>query len=301
MLIETFVGNTSVKESLLASLKAGRLSHSVLISGQKGNGVNAFALLLACDLLEIGDVEGARRGRYPRLRIMEGDTGVRKDYSVRSIREMIRELDTTSINYPVRVFLLKNCERLNSSSGNALLKTLEEPHEGVVFILTTNDLSAIMPTVRSRCSIYRLNDAEPEEARRFLLGEGAPESFADDLIGIYGGNIGKSLACVRDPERFRSLRKNVDVYNALRKADAYTAAKLLYPASKDRRALARAFDDIIDICSRKLDDVTVRMTETAGRYRSMLNTNVNLNLLIECFAADAAKKDTEDPWADTMI
>ncbi|WP_186644978.1 hypothetical protein [Fluviispira vulneris] len=50
-----------------------------------------------------------------------------------------------------RLFFIENCERMNANSANALLKALEEPQAHSLFVLTTKDLSLVLPTITSRC------------------------------------------------------------------------------------------------------------------------------------------------------
>ena len=290
MLSELFIGNDKTKESLLASLKAGRLSHSILLSGEKGNGVNYLALLLACELLGIESVKAAEQ--HPAVRVMEGDTGVRREYSVRAIRDLIGEINNTSINYESRIVILKNCERFNISSANAFLKTLEEPKSDVYFILTTNDISSIIPTIRSRCSIYQVGDVSEDEARGYLEDISRDSDIIDNLLRIYGGNIGKSKKCLEDPTRYELLKNSIDIYNLLLKGNGYDVAKALYRYNRDKASISVILDDMLVLCSRKYTQKTVALIDAIEKYRDILLTNVNLNLFIECFSTEAVKAMT---------
>ena len=86
--------------------------------------------------------------------------------------ERVRALRAAALTRPYlaerRVFVIRNAERLSESSQNALLKVMEEPPEYARFLLLTARAEALLATVRSRCALYRLPNAEeetPEAAR----------------------------------------------------------------------------------------------------------------------------------------
>ena len=80
----------------------------------------------------------------------------KKSIDVNQIRELINFCNKSSFNNLPRFILIDNSEFLNLSSSNALLKILEEPNEGIFFILINNSKN-ILPTIKSRCLNYRIN------------------------------------------------------------------------------------------------------------------------------------------------
>ena len=80
----------------------------------------------------------------------------KKTIDVNQIRELINFCNKSSFNNLPRFILIDNSEFLNLSSSNALLKILEEPNEGIFFILINNSKN-ILPTIKSRCLNYRIN------------------------------------------------------------------------------------------------------------------------------------------------
>lgn len=73
-----------------------------------------------------------------------------------------------------RAVIFYGAQKMNASSANALLKVLEEPPEGVLFVLTATSAAAVLPTIRSRCAIYPIAPVTPagmcELAARELPG-----------------------------------------------------------------------------------------------------------------------------------
>ena len=80
----------------------------------------------------------------------------KKTIDVNQIRELINFCNKSSFNNLPRFILIDNSDFLNLSSSNALLKILEEPNEGIFFILINNSKN-ILPTIKSRCINYRIN------------------------------------------------------------------------------------------------------------------------------------------------
>ena len=81
----------------------------------------------------------------------------KKNIDVSQIRQMITYTNKSTFNNMARFILIDNIENLNKSSVNALLKIIEEPNENVFFILISNNEKNILPTLRSRCIIFKIN------------------------------------------------------------------------------------------------------------------------------------------------
>lgn len=89
------------------------------------------------------------------FKVISDNNGViRKD----DILEIKRMFSTKSLNNKFRVYLIKNCDKMNDSASNALLKFLEEPNDNVIAILTTFNIKKVLPTIVSRCQILRINE-----------------------------------------------------------------------------------------------------------------------------------------------
>ena len=81
----------------------------------------------------------------------------KKNIDVAQIREMITYTNKSTFNNMPRIILIDNVENLNKNSVNALLKIIEEPNENLFFILISNNEKPILPTLRSRCLIFKIN------------------------------------------------------------------------------------------------------------------------------------------------
>jgi DNA polymerase-3 subunit delta' len=85
----------------------------------------------------------------------------------------------------LRVVVLYPAEALNMPASNALLKTLEEPPPGTVFLLSSNGLDRVLPTILSRCRKFALPMPSHAEALAWLKEQGVPD--ADSWLREQGG------------------------------------------------------------------------------------------------------------------
>ena len=90
---------------------------------------------------------------------------------------------------------------MNEESANALLKVMEEPPEGVLFLLTADSLAGVLPTIRSRCVSFAVAPVSPEECARWCIGQGVDKKQARLYSELFDGHIGTVLAAARDDAR----------------------------------------------------------------------------------------------------
>ncbi len=89
-------------------------------------------------------------------------------YLVGQVKAMRSEIFNTSLSAEGRAVLLYHVEKMNEESANALLKVMEEPPEGVLFLLTADSLAGVLPTIRSRCvSFSVVAPVPPEQCARY--------------------------------------------------------------------------------------------------------------------------------------
>lgn len=123
-------------------------------------------------------------------------------HGMATVRLLQRRAALTPVEGGRRVFILGEADRLvpqesSPDAANALLKLLEEPPAGSLFILTTVDASRLLPTVRSRAVLVRLGRLTDGEVRGFLETHLRPAPRPDDLdrrVTAAQGSIGRALA-----------------------------------------------------------------------------------------------------------
>lgn len=156
-------GGAQAAEDLRAALDSGRVPHAVLLEGKPGSGAREAALSLAqaavC-LAESGRPCGkcagcvkALAGSHPDITVLDGEENP-KIFPVDTIRDIRAGAWIQPNEAPHRVYVLLGAHHMSEAAQNALLKVLEEPPANVLFILTAENASALLPTIRSRVEIF---------------------------------------------------------------------------------------------------------------------------------------------------
>ena len=240
MSLDAFLGSDEVKALLTAQLHSGSWPHSLLILGENGCGRGFFARLLAAELLAADPAaqDGAarahrvREGADPDCIEVEGE-GVSGQIRVDRIRAVRTEAQQTSLSGSRRVVILYDAQDLNPAAANALLKILEEPPEGVCFLLTAESAASVLPTVRSRCQCVRLLAPAPAMCEDFLRKNGVRSADAARLAAVWDGCIGSALACTR-PARRALFETAEALCRCIAAGDEYRMMQLFLPYEKAR-------------------------------------------------------------------
>ncbi|WKB53304.1 DNA polymerase III subunit delta' [Eleftheria terrae] len=95
-----------------------------------------------------------------------------KEIKVEALRRAVEFAQQTSSRGVAKVVLVHPAERMNAISANTLLKTLEEPPGQARFVLSTEAVDALLPTIRSRCQLQRLAPPSEAQAREWLQAQG---------------------------------------------------------------------------------------------------------------------------------
>lgn len=178
---ESLAGQEFVVSTLKNAIEQGRIAHAYLFSGPRGVGKTTSARLLAKALNcvhgptatpcgECDNCKGIAKGSSLDVIEIDGasNTGVN---DVRAIKEEVL-FPPTSSRY--KIYIIDEVHMLSQSAFNALLKTIEEPPEYVVFIFATTETQKVPATIRSRCQQFNFQ-LIPLETIENLLGDAAQE------------------------------------------------------------------------------------------------------------------------------
>ena len=193
------VGQNAITTTLRNQVLNNRLSHAYLFTGTRGTGKTSCAKILAKAVNCLNPVNGSPCNRCSScigidsgsvMDVQEIDAASNNGVdNVRTIRD--------DVVYPPsevkkRVYIIDEVHMLSTAAFNALLKTIEEPPEYLMFILATTELNKVPATILSRCQrfAFRRPTAEDIAGRiRYVAGQEGFDLASDaaDLLGIRSG------------------------------------------------------------------------------------------------------------------
>ena len=182
----------SVRDFLARALAEDRLSHAYLFLGAPGSGKTEAALALAACIVCPNGGDGTcdecirvRHRTHPDVRIIDPESAT--GYLVEQVRELIEDVSLAPVRGSAKVYIITNASLLRREAANALLKTIEEPPAGVVFILVGRTVDAILPTIVSRCQRVQFKVVRTDAAlRRIEQKIGASETEARIALAVAG-------------------------------------------------------------------------------------------------------------------
>ena len=252
--------NEPILQSLAA--RAGKLPHALLIHGVQGIGKLALAERVAQFLLceadsgakPCGRCDGCRwflAGSHPDFRRLEPESLAKEvepedgeeapakktakpsiEIKIEQVRGLADFLNLRSHRGRLRVALVHPAEDMNLNAANALLKGLEEPPAGAMFLLVSHRPASLLPTIRSRCVAVPVPVPPRKAALEWLSGQGV--KGAERWLAYSGGAPLRALDYAAQAEALESLLKSPGL------ADDREGAEQLAEALQ-KIALDRAF------------------------------------------------------------
>lgn len=146
-----------IEEKIISSFKNKNLHHAILLSGRKGLGKADFAKKISENILSSSNISN-----HPDFKHISKISG-KKNISVDQVRQISSFFQNSSSQESSKIVFLEDIENLNVSSSNAILKILEEPNKNCFLIMTCGSFSQIIPTIKSRCQIYKIKNLSFDE------------------------------------------------------------------------------------------------------------------------------------------
>lgn len=297
-----------------------RARHAYLFSGPSGVGRRTLALRFAQALNcpePIAPGEPCRTCRtclqienmqHPDLSLLHAEQvgGVLK---VDQVRDLQRSLSLAPYQARYRIAILLRFEEANANASNALLKTLEEPPQHVVLILTAESGEALLPTIVSRCEMLRLRPLTIETVQQGLEAQWhIPQEDAQLLAHLSGGRIGYALRLHQSPELMQLRQAFLDDHKRLLSASRVERFAYAESLAKDKELLRQALEtwqslwrdvllrasgsaapvanldqeqEIGILSGRMRPESAYQMLDLLQRHIGMLETNVNTRLATE--------------------
>ncbi len=184
---DELVGQQAIVQTLKNALELNKISHAYLFCGPRGTGKTSVARLFAKALNceegighQCNKCENCRQisdGEHPD--VIEIDAA--SNSGVQEVRNLIEKVKYAPIKGRYKVYIIDEVHMMTSSAFNALLKTLEEPPEYVVFILCTTDPYKLLPTIISRCQRFEFKKISDNDLKKLIVRVLTSENIKADL------------------------------------------------------------------------------------------------------------------------
>ena len=193
---------------LIDQFQAKRQVHAYLFAGPRGIGKKTFARYLASVLLcesegrPCGSCSQCRavwEGKHASVTEIEPDHG--KAIPVDRIRELLTLTSMHTLDGRERAVIIEPTEAMTPQAQNCLLKSLEEPDTNVIYFLLSHDMSSLLDTIQSRCSVFKLTPWPADILTEHLQRLRYPHSDIRRAAALSGGNVGEALSILsEEPE-----------------------------------------------------------------------------------------------------
>ena len=224
-------GYSKYFNDLISLYNENKFPNKILLSGEKGIGKSTLAYHFINYILSLNEnfsydlknskisienksfklIQNKSNPNFILIDLIEE----KKRIDINQIRELILKLNKSSFNSKPRFILIDNIEYLNVNSINALLKILEEPNEGIYFILINNN-KYILPTLKSRCLNYKISFTYNEilMITKNILNQGIFDFLNKDLVCYYG-SPGHFFDIINYTNKFEIDAKNTNLKELL--------------------------------------------------------------------------------------
>ena len=318
-----------IYQTFLNSLQKGQLSHAYLLSGSNGTPLleiaRFFAKSILCDdpsplacnscitCLRVDD------DNYPDFFVFDGSKSSIKKEAVTTIESSFEK--KAFENKGIRIYILHLIENMTIEAINSILKFLEEPGQQIFAFLTTNNENSILPTIISRCQVLRMKLIDKNIIVKDAMDLGVDKKDAELLSYFYNdGELIKDILDDQDNNEAFFLAKKCfeETLQVMDENDSDTLIYYVQTNISDQiktkescryfiNMLVMAFEDIIAVnnqknpflesyatilehLSSKLSNVNESLIELL-KCASVINTNVNITLLIDHIFYTITKED----------
>ena len=289
-MFENFYGNQPVARTLYAMARQERIPQTILLDGPEGVGKATLArrfgaaLLGAAGKIEQDDLSLeahatviAEREKWPADKrnddpllfathpdfVTFAPDGPLRQITIEQMRLLKERAQFKPLHGARRVFLIDQIDRANEQAANSLLKTLEEPPEHLILILTAQNPYDLLPTIRSRAVPFHLGPLSNDEMRAFVSARGLPE--AERRMALAAGSPGLAVSIDLDlyDQRRRSMLALIEAGAGRTPfADWAKHAEAMAPRRQDK------LDHLLKIVYVLLEDILL-LREGTGEPRNV--------------------------------
>lgn len=287
------VGNQPLLHSLEADLIQKKLAHAYIFSGPPEVGKKTVAVTLAHILQCENDFchdcttcSQITKGIHSET-IEFRDDG--EQLGIEAIRDLVFRLNLTP-SAPYKIVIIERAERMTTEAANCLLKTLEEPPSRTIFILTTDNLREILPTVISRSRVLPFQLCDESLLLDFLKEKymAIEEDTLHLVVELSLGRPGVAFKIIEDPELMRFYKSlYVDVSRFFQFNNVFERMTYLQEFIEDKNKITIFLDIFTHLVRRNLllkvenGSKYIELIDQISLTQSALRNHVNPRLALE--------------------
>lgn len=214
---QSIVGHEEIIKHMKNSIAMGKVSHSYIFAGEAGSGkkllARTYAMALQC---ESGDAEPCLKCDSCKRAISKNHPDIiyvthekSNTISVEEVRTQIVDDVAIKPYYgKYKIYILPEAEKMTPQAQNAILKTIEEPPAYGIFMLLTNNVDMLLPTIQSRCVRLDVKPVSDDLVKKHLMENLHVTDYQADVDASFAqGNIGKAEAAAQSAE-FENITGN---------------------------------------------------------------------------------------------
>lgn len=189
--LDKLVGQEHIKKTLTSAIELGKIAHAFLFTGPRGTGKTSTARILAkslnckngptihpcCECESCRDITNS----VP-IDVIEIDAASNR--KVEDTQSILEKIQYVPVNGRYKIYIIDEVHMLTNHAFNALLKTLEEPPENVIFILATTEVHKVLDTIKSRCQRFDFRRITTEDIVKHLryISDEEKINISDDAL-----------------------------------------------------------------------------------------------------------------------
>lgn len=273
-------GQPQVTKTLQNEIKAGRINHAYLFTGSRGTGKTTCAKIFAKAVNCLNPVDGNPCGECENCRGIESgeildvvEMDAASNRGIDDIRDIIDKAQFAPAKAKYRVYIVDEVHMLTDQAFNALLKTLEEPPEHVIFILATTEVHKLPETIISRCQRFDFHRiaAESIADRLKFVAENENVTVSDDaallIAAVADGALRDALSLL---DRCIALDSNITA-DTVRKAAGLAKKDYLYDLANCciNKNTSKALE-IVDKLYNEAKDMARLCDELIDHFRNLM-------------------------------
>lgn len=320
------VGNADLKKAVSSMLASDKLSHSIVITGDKGMGKKTAARYIGASVLCENPVDGKpcmscrscmmiEHGGHPDF-IEVRPSGKNGIYRMESdLRPVISDACIKPSEAKYKIVVIADMDATAQNSQNVLLKLVEEPPQHLIVIMTACSREYFLPTILSRVTKLSVSPLEKDELF-YVLEENCQQKDSEKFRKAYealGANAGKCIQFVDGKELALAVEITAQVCAAAAEKDEYALMKAFFRTDGDKKI----FTEVLMLFSKALRDCAVKRSSGASlvmlsccseetarlskklgvsksielfslceKYIAGINGNVNVNLALSSVCAE---------------